>query len=330
VQRLGHTAHPELTRGDLGIKAGHWYVEGDERFDAFGRFVDCIPKGLETRTPPTEGVATTLAVLARQTAALVGAAAVDGYRLTSIGWNPFTDTYLPHPAYNRWESAMRKAHPEFTASDVYMMSFGPDLNLSHPEWTDDDVIDIARLLTALSPALVPFAFSAPFVEGRPAPQLSRRTALRTGRRPAVRVFVAPGSVPTRQRRPALIHPARIPAERGRIEFKAFDAIVEPMSYAALLALLAGIAVARPPWPRADVPDASAHATVAIRGFDDREVAHAAGEALRCAGGVVRATDTSAMLEPLHRALRDRRTPAHRLLDAYTTTGVVPLPPVVVA
>lgn len=327
VRHLDRAGHPELTCGDLGIKAGRWYVEGDERFDAAGRFVDCVPKGIETRTPPVTGIARAVGLLRHQTTALAGAALREGYRLASIGWNPFADAYRPRPAYNRWELAMRAARPEYEAPDIYMLSYGPDLNLSMPGWSDADAIDAAALLTALSPVLVPFSFSAPFGEGARAPELSRRTARRTGRRPAVRVFVDDANVPERQPAPPMIHPARIPSERGRVEFKAFDAIIEPSLYPALLALLAGVVVARPAWARAAVPDAAAHAAAAREGFARVTIHDGARAALRCASRVLRGSGLAELLDPLWRALRSGRTPAHRLLDDFASIGVVPLPAV---
>lgn len=327
VRHLDRAGHPELTCGDLGIKAGRWYVEGDERFDADGRFLDCIPKGIETRTPPATGIAATVAALERQTAALGRAALHEGFRLASIGWNPFADGYRPTPAYNRWELAMRAERPEYAAPDVYMLSYGPDLNVSVPGWSDAEAIDAAALLTALSPALVPFAFSAPFGEGQRLPELSRRTARRTGRRPAVRVFVDRAAVPARQPAPPLIHAARIPSERGRVEFKAFDAIVDGALYPALLALLAGLVLGRPAWERAVVPDGQAHAAAAREGFGRRSVLDGAHAALRCASRALRGSGLADLLDPLWRALRGRRTPAHRLLDDFASLGIVPLPAV---
>lgn len=222
---------------------------------------------------------------------------------------------------------MRAARPEYTAPDVYMLSYGPDLNVSVPGWSDAEAIEAAALLTALSPALVPFTFSAPFGEGRRLPELSRRTVRRTGRRPAVRVFVDPAAVPGRQPSPPLVHPARIPSERGRVEFKAFDAIVDASLYPALLALLAGLVVARPTWKRAAVPDAQAHVAAALEGFGRASVVEGAHAALRCAGTALRGTGLAGLLDPLWRALQVRRTPAHRLLDDFASSGVVPLPAV---
>lgn len=325
VDRLGTAGHPALVRGDQGIKAGRWYVEGDERFDVTGRLVDCVPKGIETRTPPVHRIAAAVDVLARQTSRLVGAAAVDGYHMTTIGWNPMAPGYTPAPPYNAWEREMRRRHPEYVAPDVYMMSYGPDLNLSHPAWSDADAIDVARRLTAVSPMVVPFSFSTPFADGRPAGALSVRTVARTGPRPAARVFVAAEAVPADQPSPPLIHRARCPEERGRIEFKAFDALVEPWLYPALLALLAGLAIARAGRPRADVPDAALHVRAGTHGFADPAIGAGAAQALSDAHGALAGMASRRMLGPLARRLRSGRTSSHLLLDAHERIGGVPFP-----
>ena len=325
VDRLGTAAHPALVRGDQGIKAGRWYVEGDERFDDAGRLVDCVPKGIETRTPPVRHIAAAVDLAARQTSRLVGAAAVDGYQLTTIGWNPVAPGYQAVPPYNAWERAMRGRHAEYVAPDVYMMSYGPDLNLSHPAWSDPDAIDVARRLTAVSPVIVPFSFSSPFADGRPAGPLSVRTVARTGRRPAARVFVAPGAVPPSQPSPPLIHAARCPQERGRVEFKAFDALVDPWLYAPLLALLAGLALQRAGRPRADVPDGALHARAGMRGFADPMIHAGAVQALSDAHRALAGVRTRRLLAPLAGVLRTGRTASRLLLDAYRRTGAVPYP-----
>lgn len=325
VDRLGPAAHPALVRGDQGIKVGRWYIEGDERFDLRGRLVDCVPKGIETRTPPVPGIAAAVHLLARQTRRLDAAAAVDGLRLATIGWNPVAPTYVPVPAYNVWERRMRAQHPEYLAPDVYMMSYGPDLNVSHPGWSDAEVIDVGRRLTAVSPAIVPFSFSTPFAHGRPADVLSVRTIARTGRRPAVRVFVAPSSVPPSQQSPPLIHAARHPLERGRIEFKAFDALVEHGLYPALLALIAGLSLWRCARPRADVPDAGMHARAGTVGFGDPQLHAGATQALDDARRALRGGPWVELLRPLALLLRTGRTTAHLLLERHRRTGDIPYP-----
>ena len=49
--------HPELRIGDAGIRVKNWYVEGDERFDEYGRSAGLAFKGIEIRTAvfPTIG-----------------------------------------------------------------------------------------------------------------------------------------------------------------------------------------------------------------------------------------------------------------------------------
>jgi len=325
VDRLGTATHPALVRGDAGIKSGRWYVEGDERFDDAGRLVDCVPKGIETRTPPVRHIAAAVDLAERQTSRLVGAAAVDGYQLTSIGWNPVAPRYDPVPPYNVYEQAMRRRRAEYVAPDVYMMSYGPDLNLSHPAWSDADAVDVARRLTAVSPLIVPFSFSSPFAEGRPAGPLSVRTVARTGRRPAARVFVGSEAVPTAQPSPPLIHAARSRHERGRVEFKAFDALIDPGLYAPLLALLTGLALWRVGRPRADVPDGVLHARAGTRGFADPAVRAGAAEALSDAHRALAGTRTRRLLAPLAKVLRTGRTASVLLLDTYRRTGAVPYP-----
>jgi Glutamate-cysteine ligase family 2(GCS2) len=215
VDRLPDHGDPELTRGDLAVKLTRWYVEGDERFDQQGRFLRCVPKGLETRTPIRSSVDATVRQLDLQTAQLAAAAGQEGFRLAAIGRNPWRD-YRPEPPYNGWELGLHERRPEYAAPEAYMVGYGPDLNLSHPDWGPDRVLDVGRKLTALSPVLVPFSFSSPFAGGQPV-ALSTRTLIRAPVRPSARAYLPAA-------RPPVGVAARIPAEVGRIEFKAFDAL----------------------------------------------------------------------------------------------------------
>ena len=49
-----------LRFGDVGIRRKRWYIEGIERFDAQGRMVKCIPKGIEIRTKLNQVVSSEL------------------------------------------------------------------------------------------------------------------------------------------------------------------------------------------------------------------------------------------------------------------------------
>lgn len=317
VDRLPDHGDPDLTRGDLAVKVTRWYVEGDERFGPDGAFLRCVPKGLETRTPVRDSIGAVVGQLAAQTAQLAAAAAVDGFRLASIGRNPWRD-YRPEPPYNRWERELHARKPEYAAPEAYMVGYGPDLNLSHPDWGPAQVLDLGRKLTALSPALVPFSFSSPFAGGKVV-ALSTRTLVRAPVRPSARVFLAAGPVG------GVAVRARIPAEVGRIEFKAFDAPPDPALYPALLALLAGLALDRTLPDRADRPDPDRHAVAARAGFDDPGVRTAAQVALDAAGRALVGRVEAGLLAPLQDQLDRRRTPAHDLIDTFRRTGAIPLP-----
>ena len=234
----------DLRVGDVGIKRKRWYVEGYERFDEQGTLVRCDPKGLEIRTRIHPSVEAAVAALCADQQRLDVEAAARGLGVTAISFNPVHSEYVVEPAFNAWERVHRLGSPEERTAHLHMTTYGPDLNLSWegspgdpPE--PDELIDAARKLTALSPYLVPLSFSSPFRDGGPWGGLSARTALRTGPRPAVLAFLAEG-VPQVPSDPSLTQPARLPAEVGRLEFKAFDSCPDPRSTASCSALLTGL------------------------------------------------------------------------------------------
>jgi hypothetical protein len=315
VDRLPDHGDTDLTRGDLAIKNTRWYVEGDERFDPDGTFLSCVPKGVETRTPIRVGIEAAAAALAEQTAALARAAADDGLLLVAIGHNPYRGPYRPDPPYLPYEVDLHHRQPEYAAPDVYMRTFGPDVNLSHPAWTAPQIVDIGRKLTYYAPDLVPFSANAPFARARRWPGYSARIHARAGKRPAARVFLAgPVDGPA-----GLVRPARIPAEHGRVEFKAFDALPVLADYPPLLALVAGVALADLPG-RADEADPRRLRQAAIRAFDDGYARERAGRVLAAATAALAGTPWAALLDPLHAALEAGMTPAHQLIAVHTGSG----------
>lgn len=261
VDDLPDHADPDLTRGDLAIKWTRWYVEGDERFADDGTFLRCVPKGIEARTPICDGIGAALASLGGLVEQLAEASARRGMRLTALGHNPVHSTYRAEPAFNAWELRMRAEHEEYDAPEVYMCTYGPDVNLSDPGWDGCAGFEVAARLAGWAPEIVAFSLNSPFVDGRPYGGLSYRTAVRSGQRPTVRIFVPEDEVAGRraQAGPGLsVRPARIGPERGRIEFKALDAFAGLARFGAYAALIGGLArsaeapgpAPRPPgtWP----------------------------------------------------------------------------------
>jgi gamma-glutamyl:cysteine ligase YbdK (ATP-grasp superfamily) len=152
-----------------------------------------------------------------------------------------------------------------------------------------ELVDVGRKLTAYSPWLVPLSFSSPFRDGGPWGGLSARTHVRTGARPAVLVFLGPQDeqLPSD---PSLTQPARLPAEIGRIEFKAFDSCPDPRLYAELLSLLTGLVLDESLPERRTVPDGPVHRRVAVEGLADPEVHTRTGELIDAATAALAGRD----------------------------------------
>jgi len=309
--------YPGLRVGDLGIKQKRWYIEGFERFGTHGEYLRTEPKGFEIRTPICASLDEAVSTLDADVAAWREVAARHGFRPLRTALNPYRSSYAPTPPLNEWELAHRRS-PEERTAHIPMVTFGPDISVSHPGLTTARTIDIGQKLTFASPFIVPFSFSSPFADGGAWGGLSRRTHIRTGPRPAVLVHVGDDDdiIPST---PTLTDRARIPAEVGRIEFKAFDCVTDPGLYRALGTLLLGLALDTTVPGRALVPDGELHRRSAVAGFGDDLIAEGADAALRAAREALPA-QMRVHLEPLSAMLRDRRTPAHEMIRTYRATG----------
>jgi len=255
--------------------------------------VRCDPKGLEVRTRIHDSVEAAVGALGADVDLLNAELARRGLASCAIGFNPLRSSYAIDPPLGEWERAHRIGSPEERTAHLHMVTYGPDLNLSADGLDAHALIDTARKLTHYSPWLVPLSFSSPFRDGKPWGWLSARTYMRTGARPAALVFLGP-DVRQVVSDPSLTQPARLPAEIGRLEFKAFDAIGDLDLHGELLSLLTGLVLDDTLPGRRTTPDAAAHRHVATVGLADDAV-HAA---------------TGALLTAAEHALADR--PADRL------------------
>ena len=234
---------PTCASADQGIKRKRWYVEGYERFDTDGQLVRCDPKGIEIRTRIHPSIDATVSAVQKDVARLDDALATSQLRSTVIAFNPVRSEYVIEPPLNEWERRHRLGSPEERTAHLHMSTYGPDLNLSCAALDATALVDVGRKLTYYSPWLVPLSFSSPFRDGAPWGGLSARTAIRTGLRPAVLVFLGDGDEQV-EADPSLTQLARLPAEVGRIEFKAFDACPDLELYGELLSWLTGLVLRR--------------------------------------------------------------------------------------
>lgn len=314
---------PALATGDLGIKAGYWYLEGDERFHADGSFSKLEVKGVEIRTPPENDVDAALDRLFAIEQVLAARLASQQLALGIVGFNPNHAVYDFDPPLNRWEVDLRDAQRSYDGSHISTLSYGPDINLSNAAWRTRDCIDIARKLNHYAPWIVPFSFSSPFHLGQAWNGPSKRSFERAALRPAVKIFLPPALALTWRAISPLVHAARLPGEAGRIEFKAFDAFPRPELLRAGCHLLEGICLASDLHGRSESCDLSAYRSAARFGFTDEStrakasaLLHSAKQALLNHGR----HGAAAALAPFEALLASRRTPADELLDAWRNDG----------
>ena len=196
-----------------------------------------------------------------------------------------------------------------------MLTYGPDLSLSSHDLSTEQTIDVAKKLTYYSPWIIPFSFSSPFYKGELWQGLSIRTWYRTGARPAVLVFL-----PDHQQQiistPSLTQKARIPAEIGRIEFKAFDSCADFDLYAALFVFLKGLILDDTLEKRAIIPDKQQHQAVALHGFNDDECREKSYQLLNAAQHALKTKAEKVQLRPLFMMLENKQTPADVMKKNY--------------
>jgi hypothetical protein len=129
-------------------------------------------------------------------------------------------------------------------------------------------------------------------------------------------FLAAG-VPQVPVDPSLTQVARLPAEVGRLEFKAFDACPDSALYGELLSLLTGLVLDTTLAPRRTTPDAAAHQRAACAGYADATLRAGAEMALDAAAAAVTDRPADAARLKALRARFDRdECPARTMLARY--------------
>ncbi|MEH2460512.1 glutamate--cysteine ligase [Nostoc sp.] len=307
--------YPQLRVGDAGIKMKRWYIEGFERFADSDEVIDCHAKGIEIRTTIHSNIQGAITELSESFHLLREVAANFDLSPVLVSFNPYNPVFEPQPPLNDYEIKQLQAYPDEQTANIHMVTYGPDLNISMAELSTEDVIDIGRKLTYYSPYIVPFSYSSPFYMGALWDGLSVRTFIRTGKRPAALVFIQEqeqliNSIPS------LTKIARIPAEVGRIEFKACDSCDDFFIYAALLALLKGLVLDETLLGRATVPDAALHQLSAKEGFDNEDIFGNATKVLQAAEVALEDDPDVQYLTPLKVLLAKRKTRSHELIEMF--------------
>lgn len=141
-----------------------------------------------------------------------------------------------------------------------------------------------------------------------------RTFIRTGDRHAVRVFIQNPNLLLDQN--PLTSLARIPMEKGRIEFKSFDSCRDFNLYAALLALIKGLLLDQKLTGRIDTPDKALHQHSALVGFTDPKIFKVTCDIFKAAEQALDRDPDQKYLEVLKPMLNQKTTPAQELIERY--------------
>ena len=307
--------YPQLRIGDAGIKLKRWYIEGFERFNELGEVTDCPPKGIEIRTTVHNSIDRTLAELKASFEQLQTESMKLGFSPALTSFHPSRCEFVPTPPLNAYEQQRRQESPEMQTAHIPMLTQGPDLNLSAEGLTPTQLIDIGRKLTYYSPFIIPFSYSSPFYQGSLWSGLSVRTFYRTGARPAAMVFVEQ-LTDLIDSMPSLTQIARVPAEVGRIEFKAFDSCGDFDLYGSLLALLKGLVLDQSLQGRTTIPDAKQHQHSARFGFADETIYDQAQAILAAVSQAELEAQERDRLAQLQEKLTQRHSPANEMIEAY--------------
>ncbi|MBK1987397.1 glutamate--cysteine ligase [Sphaerospermopsis aphanizomenoides BCCUSP55] len=313
--------YPQLRVGDAGIKKKRWYIEGFERFADSEEVIDCLAKGIEIRTTINSTIQGAIDELTTSFSLLSEVARSFGFSPILVSFNPYTSIFEPQPPLNDFEIKQLQAYPDEQTAYIYMVSYGPDLNISLADLPIASVIDIGQKLTYYSPYIVPFSYSSPFYNGSLWEGLSVRTFIRTGKRSATLVFVEKQEQLIKSV-PSLTKIARIPAEVGRIEFKACDSCDDFSIYAGLLALLKGLALDQTLEGRAIIPDANLHQISAKLGFEHEEIFQNATKILQVAEDALKNDPDIKFLTPLKAILAHKITRSHQLIETFQNLGSI--------
>ncbi len=315
------TDYPQLRVGDAGIKQKRWYIEGFERFSDSEEVIDCLAKGIEIRTTIHSTIQGAIDELTASFSLLRQVAASFGFSPVLASFNPYTSVFVPQPPLNDFEIRQLQAYPDEQTAHIYMVSYGPDLNISLRNLPTERLIDVGKKLTYYSPYIIPFTYSSPFYNGGLWSGLSVRTFIRTGKRSAALVFVEKSEELIKSV-PSLTKVARIPAEIGRIEFKACDSCDNFAIYAALLALLKGLILDETLPGRAIIPDAKLHQLSAKYGFENEDILVNTKQILESAEIALKDDPDIEFLTPLKLILSEQKTKSHELISYFQKVGSI--------
>jgi len=306
------TDYSQLRVGDAGIRYKRWYIEGLERFDNEGHMLYCTPKGIEIRTTIHPSPQDAVSELNSSFNMLKETCQSYGFTPLLTSYNPVSPPFQIIPPFNEYE-LQKFAVTSVEKLAIPMMTYGPDLNISTPGLTDAELISIAKKLVYATPFIIPFSFSSPFAEGVLWEGLSKRTVYRSGFRPVVIAYLKDKTNVTKSH-PIITKEARLDAETGRIEYKAFDSCGDFSLYGSLLVLLKGLILDTTISDQLIKPDVPLIMASAKEGFTNPSIYEGARLLLASARAALDTREDRRWLDPLEELLTRKASPASYIIQ----------------
>lgn len=136
----------QLRIGNSGIRKKRWYIEGFERFANFEhkKLINYIPKGIEIRTTIHDSIKNTIVEITKSFNLLRKLALEFNYEPVLISFNPYSPVFKPKTPLNDYEVRYLQANPDEQAVSIYMVTYGPDINISIAGMSSEEIINIGQ------------------------------------------------------------------------------------------------------------------------------------------------------------------------------------------
>ncbi len=313
--------YPLLRIGDLGIKVKRLYIEGYEIFDEKGYLIKTLPKGFELRTLFFDSIEKLIDSFIKDFKIFKKFLKDFGFQPTFISFNPYLDKLKMKIFLHRFERKLRREDPGRRTAFFTLLSYGPDINISYNELTDEDIFDLVQKITYYTPFLIPFTFSSPFYKGKLYGGYSIRCFLRHQIRTVCQGFVEDENLIKEANKGNfwLLTKKRIDKEKGRIEFKAVDTIFDLEIYKGVLALLKGIILDKNLKERAKKIDFNLLKLSTNYAFDDKIIFEGTEEVLKKVNEALKNQREKKYLQKLFDLHQRKLTPAKLIIKEYLKT-----------
>ena len=272
------------------------YVEGFERYDARGKLIETIPKGLEIRTLPYTTVDAVIKDFTSSYTQVMQIAKNFGFSPLLTSYHPYKTSVIFKKPLNQMEIVLRTDGERDIAMNA-MLWHGLHVNVSMSDLSKEQLIDLIQKVNYYVPYMIPFSFSSPFYKGEEFEGLSYRTYRRSKTRKVIQI----------QNRKGI----------NVLEFRGFDACGDAKLLKSLLLFFKGLLLDKTLRKRAVSQDAECMKQSALKGFEDEMIKEEGLLVLQAAKAALK--EEGDVLEGLEMMLHTNDSYAARMKQSYRET-----------